>query len=83
MSGPSVYDWNEQARIALVEPGAYVQLDSFDVANLTPIRECYLRQYHYVASAIVNGLCVIGRRDIPGRWHGGIRPWETEEGGVA
>jgi hypothetical protein len=82
MTQHKVLDWNEQEHIALVRPGIYVRLDSFDVKNLTPVRQVYLRQYHYVATVRdhVAGLLITGRSVIPGDWHGGIRPWDVEGG---
>lgn len=44
-----VYDWNAAERIALVEPGKYVPMETCDTNDITPLMDCYLRQYHYVA----------------------------------
>jgi len=76
-----VYDWNESERIALVEPGRYVPMDSFDTANLTPVRECYLKQYHYVARMPYEyGLIAPSPAPFHAdRWHGGVRPWEVSD----
>jgi hypothetical protein len=80
-----VFDWNARDGIALVAPGKYVRLDSFDIAHLEPVRECYLKQYHYVAcvEGLDNGLVITRRRAyVPSLWHGGVRPWEVAaEGG--
>lgn len=76
-----VYDWNDSDQIALVEPGRYVRMDSFDVSQLTPVHECYLKQYHYVACVkdFVVGMFIMGRLPyVKDRWHGGVRPWEVD-----
>jgi hypothetical protein len=84
-----IYDWNPSDRVALVDYD-YVPMERCEVADLTPIRECYLQQRHYVAR--VRQAC--GGRDVVGlvvpplrpfvaeRWVGGVRPWDvlpTEE----
>lgn len=75
-----IYDWNEHDNVALVHPGKYMKIESFDVADLEPVRECYLKQYHYVAcvEGLNKGLIITRRRPyMPKLWHGGIRPWEV------
>lgn len=54
-------------------------MEAFDVATLTPVRECYLKQYHYVARMpYVCGLVApMPAPFYPDRWHGGVRPWDV------